>query len=220
MAEYIRLRQPDQIGILAEPFLCYTVRQMQAKGLRGMKLKKEALLPSGETIMLRSLAAADAQAALALCRKTAGETMNMMFYPDEWTVTLEREIEMIIGAQNEPKALMMGAFVDRRLVGLCSLRSVHPADRARHRAGFGISILRAFWGRGIGTAMLQTAIDAAKTTALEQIELDVLSTNESAIRLYRRFGFEEFGRRPRMMKYRDGRYADGVLMMLDLRKKQ
>ena len=47
----------------------------------------------------------------------------------------------------------------------------------------------------------------------------MVSTNESAVRLYTRCGFVEYGRHPRMMKYRDGTYADTILMMLDLTKK-
>ena len=65
--------------------------------------------------------------------------------------------------------------------------------------------------------MMRALIDAAKETALEQLELQVVSANETAIRLYERFGFETFARHPRKLKYRDGRYADMLLMMLDLR---
>ena len=113
---------------------------------------------------------------------------------------------------------MLGAFLDDRLVGVSNFRQAHPGDRARHRACVGISILKSRWGKGIGTAMMRTMIEAAKTTALEQLELDVVSANEAAVRLYKRCGFVEYGRHPRMMKYRDGTYADTILMMLDLRR--
>lgn len=179
-----------------------------------MKFRREAMLKTGETCLLRSLEAADAKEALAVCRKAAGETLNMMRYEDEWTMTEEQEAAFIQKQKNDPKALMLGAFVCGKLVGTAAFQGVHPGDRARHRAGVGISILKAYWGRGIGTAMMQALIDAAKTTSLEQLELDVVSTNEAAVRLYTRCGFEEYGRHPRMMKYRDGTYADTILMML------
>lgn len=181
-----------------------------------MKLKKEAALLSGETILLRSLCAEDAKAALDLCRKTAGETMYMSRYADEWTMTQEEEAQYIAKMERNPKALMLGAFVSGRLAGIASFMPPSPVDRMRHRATLGICILRAYWGRGIGTAMIQAVIDAAKGTALEQLELEVVSTNERAIRLYERFGFVEFARHPRKLKYRDGRYADMVWMMLEL----
>ena len=81
-------------------------------------------------------------------------------------------------------------------------------------------VLKSHWGMGVGTALLRVLVEQAKTTALEQLELEVVSTNERAIRLYERFGFTEFARHPRKLKYRDGSYADMVLMMLELRRNQ
>jgi len=183
-----------------------------------MKYKGEAPLRNGGTLILRSLHAADAEEAVRIGRRTAGETLNMMRYEDEWIITPDKEREILAEMEKAPKALMLGAFLDNRLVGMANMRPVHPGDRARHRAAVGIAILKAYWGLGVGTAMMQALIAAAKTTVLEQLELDVISTNETAIRLYRRVGFVEYGRHPRMMKYRDGTYADTLLMMLDLRR--
>ncbi|MBR3794832.1 MAG: GNAT family N-acetyltransferase [Clostridia bacterium] len=183
-----------------------------------MKLKKRVQLKGGEEILLRSLCAADAGEALALCRRTAGETMFMSRYADEWTMTPEEEMQYIAKMECNPKALMLGAFVSGRLAGIASFVPPSPVDRARHRATLGICILKAHWGRGIGTAMLEALMDAAMETPLEQLELEVVSANERAIRLYERMGFVEFARHPRRLKYRDGYYADMVLMMLDLQR--
>lgn len=184
-----------------------------------MKYKKEAVLRNGEKLLLRSLGAQDARETIRVMKRTAGETLYMMRYEDEWTITEEKEREMLADMEHAPKALMLGAFIDGKLVGIGNFRPVHPGDRARHRAGVGISILKSHWGMGVGTVMMQAMIEAAKTTALEQLELDVVSTNETAICLYKKVGFTEYGRHPRMMKYRDGTYADTVLMMLELRRK-
>ena len=185
-----------------------------------MKLKKEITLAGGETLLLRSLGEQDAQVTISVCKRAAGETPYMMRYADEWTITVEKEKQTLADMERSPKALMMGAFIGGRLVGVGNFRPAHPGDRARHRAVMGISILKSHWGMGIGTAMMQAMIEEAKTTALEQLELDVVSTNETAIRLYEKCGFVEYGRHPRTMKYRDGTYADTVLMMLDLRAKR
>lgn len=182
-----------------------------------MKYKRETVLKTGDALLLRSLGAQDAQEALCVCRQTAGETLNMMRYEDEWNITVEQEEEFIRRAENGPKSLMLGAFLRDRLVGIASIAPPSPVDRARHRADLGICVLKSHWGMGIGTAMMRALIGAAKETALEQLELQVVSTNEAAIRLYERFGFETFARHPRKLKYRDGRYADMLLMMLDLR---
>ena len=183
-----------------------------------MKYKKETALSGSETLLLRSLQTEDAQQALDVCKMTAAETLNLMRYADEWRLTLEQEREYIRNMENGPKSLMLGAFFRGKLVGIGSITPPSPVDRTRHRAGLGIAIVKSSWGMGIGTAMTRALIDAAKTTAIEQLELDVVSTNETAIRLYERHGFVEYGRHPRMMKYRDGTYADTILMMLDLRR--
>ena len=184
-----------------------------------MKFKKEIPLKDGEVLLLRSLGAQDAQQALAVCRKTAGETLNLIRYEDGWTMTLEQEAKKKKKTEDDPKSLMLGAFVGETLVGVGSFLPCAAVDRARHRTSLGISILKAYWGRGIGTAIMQTLIDEVKKTAAEQLELEVVAANERAIRLYERFGFVEFARHPRKLKYRDGTYADMVLMMLDLRDK-
>lgn len=182
-----------------------------------MKYLKEIQLRCGETLLLRSLEPGDAEAMIRVCKKAAGETDFMMRYADEWTVTPDKQRLTLIDTQNAPKALMLGAFIGGQLVGAGNFRPSHPADRARHRAAMGLSILKSHWHMGVGSAMLQAMIDAAKSTPLEQLELSVAAGNARAKALYDRFGFAEYGRLPRGMKYRDGRYDDLILMMLELR---
>lgn len=183
-----------------------------------MKLRREGRTKSGEALIIRSLCAEDAEQAILVCRKAAGETLNMMRYADEWTITEEQERESIRKAEIGPKSLMLGAFIGGRMAGMGSFMPAHPGDRARHRANVGIVVLRAYWRQGIGSAMMQALIDAARTTGIEQLELDVVADNKPAIALYQKQGFVEYGRHPRMIKYRDGRYADMLLMMLELRR--
>jgi len=137
---------------------------------------------------------------------------------DEWTITPEQQAAAIKRAEDGAKSLMLGAFAGGRLAGIASLQPVHPGVRARHRAGVGIALLRAYWGQGIGSALLQALIEAAKTTNIELLELEVVESNQPAIALYEKYGFQVYGRHPRMIKYRDGRYSDMLLMMLELRR--
>lgn len=183
-----------------------------------MKLRRECETKTGRKILIRSLTAADAEEMLAVCRKTAGETPYMMREEDEWTITPDQQAAAIKRAEDGAKTLMLGAFAGGCLAGVANLRPVHPGFRARHRAGVSIAVLRTCWGQGIGSLLLYSLIEAAKTTNLEQLELDVVSDNLPAIRLYQKLGFVEYGRRPRTMKYRDGRYSDTLLMMLMLRR--
>ena len=77
--------------------------------------------------------------------------------------------------------------------------------------------VRADWqGKGIGTALMQAAIDLAdKWMNLSRLELEVYTDNEPAIRLYKKFGFQIEGTGVRA-DFRDGEFAD-IYMMARLR---
>ena len=64
--------------------------------------------------------------------------------------------------------------------------------------------------------MLQTVLDVAKMLGYEQAELEVVASNEAAIRLYKSIGFEIYGTFPDNMKYKDGTYVDTYWMMKKL----
>lgn len=86
----------------------------------------------------------------------------------------------------------------------------------RHRCTVGISLYREFWGMGIGTALMGEILAGAKAAGYEQAELEVVSANVAAIRLYQKLGFEITGTLPWAFKYKDGSYADFLLMVKKL----
>jgi len=74
-------------------------------------------------------------------------------------------------------------------------------------------IVRDDWqGKGVGTAMMHVVIDLAdRWLNLTRIELTVFTDNESAIALYRKFGFEIEGAL-RKYAFRDGEFVDAYAM--------
>ena len=79
-----------------------------------------------------------------------------------------------------------------------------------------ISVKKSMWGNHIGTLLMEKMLDFAKNTAkAEIISLEVRSDNESAISLYRKFGFETVGTFKGFMKIR-GEYVDCDIMWLNL----
>ena len=65
----------------------------------------------------------------------------------------------------------------------------------------------------IATVLLQSLIDwAAAKPLIEKIGLTVHANNENAIRLYRKFGFIEEGRRSKELKLGPDIYVDDILM--------
>ena len=104
------------------------------------------------------------------------------------------------------------ALAEGRLVGWCD---VVPNKRPTlaHSGVLGIGLIEAFRSRGLGTALMQTAIDAAFRKGLTRIELTVRKDNIRARRLYEKLGFEVEGLVRRHMRVGD-RYYDSFLMSL------
>lgn len=182
-----------------------------------MRFERAVRLRGGETVLLRSLRIDDAECVLSWMRRIMGESRNMMRYPDEVTLSVQREEENIREQECSARALLIGAFLADELVGTAHLAPIHPADRVRHRAGIGLSVTKAHWHKGIASVMMKVLVDTAKKCGYEQLELEVVADNTRAIALYERFGFQMIGRHPKAFKYRDDSYADLLSMMAELK---
>jgi len=103
---------------------------------------------------------------------------------------------------------------DEGIVGWCD---IYVEPDSQHRPGFshlgrlGMGLDQEYRRQGLGEALLRAALDAAQETGIERVELQVYATNEPAIALYRKFGFETEGVRRRARKL-DNRYDDIVMM--------
>jgi len=86
-------------------------------------------------------------------------------------------------------------------------------ERYAHRCSVAIALYQKYCGLGIGREMLKTVLTVAKQCGYEQAELEVVSTNTPAIRLYESLGFEIWGTQPHSVRYRDGSYADDHFMV-------
>ena len=107
---------------------------------------------------------------------------------------------------------LLVATVDGDLVGHVSLHAVAKSPRRRHVAGVGMAVRDDRHGRGIGTALMRSAIELADGWLnYRRLELTVYTDNLAALALYRKFGFAIEGT---CMAYafRDGRYVDAYLM--------
>jgi RimJ/RimL family protein N-acetyltransferase len=84
-----------------------------------------------------------------------------------------------------------------------------PFEGLTHYGRLGMGLATDVRGRGLGTALLQRALDEGFGT-FERIELEVFASNARAVALYRRLGFVEEGRRRGARKLDD--VPDDILM--------
>jgi len=178
--------------------------------------EKTITLNDGQKCLLRSPTGEDAEGMIAYLRQTSGETPYMARYEDEVTMTADEEGKFLSEILDDPKRIMIAAFTAGRLVANAGLSRVSLREKHNHRAEFGISIIMEYWNRGLGSALLSAIIESAKKSGYEQLELDVVTENDRAVALYKKFGFETYGTRERSFKLRDESYTSEYLMLKKL----
>jgi L-phenylalanine/L-methionine N-acetyltransferase len=98
------------------------------------------------------------------------------------------------------------------IVGNIGLTAFLEKPRRRHAGTIGMAVADEWHGRGVGTKLMQAALDLADNwIGLRRLELEVFADNEPAIRLYEKFGFVREGT-CRQFALRDGEYVDVLLM--------
>lgn len=98
------------------------------------------------------------------------------------------------------------------VVGTLGLHLNQGLPRRQHAAELGMAVRDDWQGRGVGSELMRAALDLAdRWLPLRRIQLAVFIGNESAIRLYRKHGFEVEGTM-REFALVDGQYADALLM--------
>jgi RimJ/RimL family protein N-acetyltransferase len=88
-------------------------------------------------------------------------------------------------------------------------------EPSRHGFGeIGMTVAREWRGRGVGSALLASAIEWARDRGLHKLSLGVFAHNTAAIELYRKFGFVEEGRRIKQYRRASGELWDAIEMGL------
>ena len=177
---------------------------------------KSVELKNGEKCLLRSPGAGDAEAVLGTFIKTHGESDFMTTYPDECTLTAEKEQSYLENKLVAEREIEIAADIGGRIVGTAGIEAVGKAEKLRHRASFGIGIEKEFWGVGVGRALTLACIECAKQAGYLQLELEVVAANTRAIALYKSLGFTEYGRNPLGFRSRENGMQEIVAMRLEL----
>ncbi|MHC0038789.1 GNAT family N-acetyltransferase [Pseudoneobacillus sp. C159] len=107
--------------------------------------------------------------------------------------------------------LFLVAEVNGRIVGFSRCEG-SKLKRSSHRVEFGVCVLKEFWGYGIGQNLLKEFIHWADLNGIKKITLNVLETNDKAIKLYKKYGFEVEGILRKDKVLSDGNYYNTVLM--------
>ena len=163
---------------------------------------------------IRTAESGDASALVALGRAVGSEAGRWLITASDWR-SVGDERRYLKAVRRYPHAAVFVAESDAgEIVARLSLsRDQHPSSA--HVADLGLMVAAGWRRRGIGRALLATAVEWARGAGVRKIELHVFPHNEGAIRLYERFGFEREGYRKRHYRRPDG-YVDAILMAYEV----
>ncbi len=181
-----------------------------------MEYNKIITTKDGRECCLRNGAYDDGAALFEIFNLTHEQTDFLLSYPEENSYNAEQEADFLQKKTESKNEIEILAEIDGVMVGTAGIGLVGAKEKVRHRAEFGISVDKAYWGLGIGRALTEACIECAKAAGYSQLELDVVADNKSAISLYESVGFVEYGRNPRGFRSRLTGWQELVLMRLEL----
>jgi ribosomal protein S18 acetylase RimI-like enzyme len=166
----------------------------------------------GSTV--RRLRPEDAASLVAL-RREALESHPLAFgasIDDDRALSLES----VQAALADSDQAVFGGFEGENLIGMVGVIRATRV-KIRHKAHiWGMYVSRHARGKGAGRALLEAAIDQARSwPGVEQLQLGVTDAAVEARKLYEAAGFRIWGREPRALQW-EGRFVDELYLVLDL----
>jgi ribosomal protein S18 acetylase RimI-like enzyme len=141
---------------------------------------------------------------------------SLKLHPEAFGSSYEEEKEAPVGKYREslPSVYTFGAFENGSLIGVVTLFP-DGKRKMKHRASiFAMYVAAEARGKGVGKRLVETAIEQARELGrIEQVHLQVVTSNESAKRLYSSLGFEVYGLEKRALRIGDTYYDEELRVL-------
>ncbi|MEJ8548788.1 GNAT family N-acetyltransferase [Brevibacillus borstelensis] len=176
-----------------------------------MIITKQEFSVNGLDYAIRSAIAADAKVLSELRVRIDGETENLDREQGEGFIDVPGFEQLIKTDAAKPRNLFLVAVAHDRIIGFSRCEG-NDLSRFSHKVEFGVAVLKEFWGYGIGKNLLKQSISWADSNGIKKTTLNVLETNEKAIQLYKKLGFEVEGILKNDKILSDGKYYNTIVM--------
>lgn len=162
---------------------------------------------------IRIVKKSDSKELVEYTNKVSGESNFLTFGEGEFNTTIEEEDSFIDSILKQGNALFIIAEVEGKIVGTLNFGGGRRL-RTAHAGEFGVSVLKEYWGQGIGTELIKYLIDwCKKSGVIRKVNLRVRSDNNSAIHVYKKLGFNDEGVITRDFLIND-KFYDSIFMGL------
>jgi RimJ/RimL family protein N-acetyltransferase len=184
---------------------------LRKRGRILMIIKPKQYIVKNLNYMIRSAVEEDAKELSKIRVQIDGETENMDREAGEAYIDETGFIELVNKDSISDRNIFLVAEVNGRIAGFSRCEG-SELKRSRHKVEFGVCVLKEFWGFAIGKNLLAQSIQWADSNQIKKITLNVLETNEKAIKLYEQNGFEIEGVLKMDKQLSDGNYYSTMVM--------
>lgn len=140
-------------------------------------------------MLIREINVDDAEKFTMLMREVEANSDFMLMEPGErLTTPLQQEKALQRITQNSNSTIFV-AEEENKLLGYLIVIG-GDVKRKKHSAYVVIGILKAYRGKGVGTALFQNLDSWARNHKIMRLELTTVTQNQAGVALYRKSGFE------------------------------
>ncbi|MCO4584281.1 acetyltransferase, GNAT family [Streptococcus infantarius subsp. infantarius] len=162
-----------------------------------------------QEVIVEEAQLSDAKALVDLLSQVSQETdfvvAEKILSQEDMEIFLERHLESV----NE---ICLVVRVGKELAGVLNVSST-SSPQTNHIGDIFIAVQEKYWGYGLGSLLMEVALDwACHTPVIRRLELTVQDRNSRAVHLYEKFGFKIEATKERGAKTKDGEFLDVYLM--------
>ncbi|WP_286228768.1 GNAT family N-acetyltransferase [Neobacillus mesonae] len=176
-----------------------------------MRINHQEFFANDLSYIVRTVTEEDAKNLSEVRLQCDGETENLDREKGEAYIDESGFKQIIKNDTESSRNLFLVAEVNNRIEGFSRCEG-NKLKRMSHKVEFGVCVLEEYWGYGIGKNLLKESINWADTNEIKKMTLSVLETNEKAINLYKKYGFEVEGILKNDKILSDGNYYNTILM--------
>lgn len=177
-----------------------------------MKIIPSHFEVNGLRYTIRGAEEKDADQLMQVRKQIDGETHFLDREPGEGILSPVEFKQLIRIDREGPNRLFLLAETESGQIIAFSRCEGSNLKRLQHKVEFGIGVLKDYWGYKIGPHLLEASVKWASENKLTKMTLSVIETNDKAVTLYKRFGFEVEGILKKDKRLENGEYYSTIVM--------
>lgn len=129
---------------------------------------------------------------------------------DTTKISVESRLEWF--KQHEPKKRPLLVHEDNgKVVGWVSFQSFYGRPAYDNTAEFSIYISAEYRGKGLGRLLLAESLELTKSLSIKNVVCFIFSHNIPSIKLFKNFGFQEWGQLPNVAQMDGTEYSLSII---------